>query len=133
MVIRDKMIAHRASVFEENSVIWMARQRINLSEANNLPTGYRAVWSERAKLAVAKLSNKIQSDTSPDSYPGIALQQGATTEDDQFIEVHIWGSMTIRTFEHVTIRQSQRPASRIILKALQEKLNKIGVTTEVKQ
>jgi hypothetical protein len=132
LVLRDNMIAHRASVFEENSVVWMARQRIGLSDVDKLPKGYRAVWSERAKLAVAKLAGKIEPSTPQNSHSSLLLQQGATPADDQFIEVHIWGPMTVRTFEHVTIKQPQRPANRIILKALQEKLQKAGVTLEVK-
>jgi hypothetical protein len=126
------MIAHRASVFEENSVTWMAKHRINLSDVENLPKGYRAPWNDRAKLAVAKLANKIQPNVPPDSFASLLLQQGTTVENDQFIEVHIWGPMTIRTFKHVIIKRPQRPANRVILKALQEKLQKAGVTLEVK-
>lgn len=132
LVLRENMIAHRASVFEENSVVWMRKHRIKISEANNLPKGYRAIWSDRGKLAVAKLSKKIQSTTQPHSYPGLLLQQGATSEDDQFIEVHIWGPMTRRTFERVIVKQPQRQVDIIKLNALREMLGDAGVTIEEK-
>jgi hypothetical protein len=132
MVLRDNMIAHRASVFEENSVTWMIRHGFSISNAHNLPSGYRAVWNERNKLAVAKLADKFRPDTQPDSYPSLLLKQGAIPEDDQFIEVHVWGPMTVRTFEHVTIKQPQKKAGRAILNALRERLGKAGVTMEVK-
>ncbi|MGH7455008.1 MAG: hypothetical protein ACRENG_26875, partial [bacterium] len=60
------------------------------------------------------------------------LQQGATSEEDQFIEVHIWGPMTLRTFEQITVKQPQTQAARAIFKALREKLIKADVTVEVK-
>lgn len=132
LVLRNNMVAHRASVFEENSVMWMTNHRINLSGVNSLPKGYRAAWNDRAKLAVAKLANKIPPNMPSDAFPGLLLQQGRTVENDQFIEVHIWGPMTMRTFEHVTIKQPGRAANRVILKALQEKLQKAGVTMEIK-
>lgn len=132
LVLRDDMIAHRASVFEENSVVWMAKHQIQIPEANNLPKGYRAAWSERAKLAVPKLADKIQPTTQPHSYPGLLLQQGTNSEEDQFIEVHIWGPITARTFEHVIVKQPQRRASGVILKALREKLRTAGVKMEIK-
>jgi len=132
LVLRDDMIAHRASVFEENSVVWMAKHQIKISEATDLPKGYRAVWSERVKLAVAKLSEKIQSTTRADSYSGLLLEQGATSEDDQFIEVHIWGQMTARTFEHVIVEQPQQQMSSVTLNALREKLGAVGVKMEIK-
>lgn len=133
LVLRDDMIAHRASVFEENSVVWMAKHQIKISEANDLPKGYRAIWSERGKLAVVKLSEMIQSTTRADSYSGLLLQQGTTSEEDQFIEVHIWGPITARTFEHIIVKQPKRRATNIIFKALREKLGKVGVTMEVKE
>jgi hypothetical protein len=131
LVLREKMIAHRASVFEENSVMWMANHRINLTNVNNLPKVYRATWNDRAKLVVAKQGNKIQPNMPSDSFAALLLQQGTAVENDQFIEVHIWGPMTMRTVEHATIKQPQRPANRVILKALREKLQKAGVTLEV--
>lgn len=128
VILRAEMVAHRATVFEENSTLFMKHHGIMASEPDNLPRGYRAVWEERAKLCVAKLAKKINSRTEPDEYPGILLKQGATTEDDEFIEVHVWGPMTAHTIERVAISsrldQNERAT---ILEALKYKLAKYGI------
>ena len=76
IVLRDAMIAHRASVFEQNSVIWM--RRLGFDRAADLPRGARALWDDRGRLAVAKHGRSITNDTPPSSFPRILLTQGAT-------------------------------------------------------
>jgi hypothetical protein len=133
MVLRSDMISHRASVFEENSVVFMNKHGIRMSEADRLPEGYRAEWSERGKIAALKASGELLPDTTPDEYPGLLLRQGTSTEDDRFVEAHIWGSMTIRTVERVVMlaKDTKRRSSRAILAASKEWLKKAGVTLEV--
>ena len=50
---------------------------------------------------MAKLAKKVDNTTIPAQYSGILLNQGATSAEDDFIEVHIYGSMTIRTIEEI--------------------------------
>lgn len=127
IILRTEMIAHRASVFEENSTLFMEHHKILMSEADKLPRGYRATWAERSRLAVAKLSRRIDAATAPEEYSGLLLRDGATTAEDQFIEVHVWGPMTARTFEQVTVRKRKRRAHRAILAALGERLGELSV------
>jgi hypothetical protein len=115
------MISHRASVFEENSARFVERH------GTRIPKGYRATWDDRTKLGVAKLSWKIDSATGSDKYSGILLKQGATSEDDEFVEVHIWGPMTVLTMEQVIVTAPKRNQRATILKAIQFKLAKHGV------
>jgi hypothetical protein len=129
IVLRTEMIAHRASVFDENSVLFMEHHDIKMSEAHKLPRGYRATWTERAKLCVAKLGAKIDATTPAGAYSGLLLRQGTTSEEDDFVEVHIWGPMTIRTVEQVTLNpHTKRPARAIKNRANRERLAKFGVT-----
>jgi hypothetical protein len=127
IVMRENMIAHRASVFEENSALFMEHHKILMSEADNLPKGYRATWRDRAKLCVAKLYKRIDATTQPDEYSALLLRQGATSEGDEFVEVHIYGPITARTIEQVIIspRIKRRPRDTII-KSVKEKLEKVG-------
>ncbi len=124
IVLREEMIAHRASVFEENFALFMERRGIKISRTPNLPKGYRAAWDERAKLCVAKLSGKIDSATSSDKYSSLLLRQGATSEDDQFVEVHIWGPMTVLTMERVVVTGPIPRHRTTIIKAIKAKLAK---------
>lgn len=127
LVLRTSMIAHRTSVFEENAVIFMEHHDIKMKDAHELPRGYRATWQERAKLCVAKLAAKIDANTPTTAYSGLIIQQGSTSGDDDFVEAHIWGPMTIRTVEEVVVnpRSKRRPSA--VNKANKARLKKFGV------
>lgn len=127
IVLREKMIADRTSVFEENSALFMERHEIKVSRKPNLPKGYRAPWSERAKLGLAKLHRRIDSTTTPDKYSQILLKGGATSERDDFIEVHIFGPMTVLTMERVVVMTPQTSKRATIVRAIKSKLAKHNV------
>jgi hypothetical protein len=127
IVLREEMIADRASVFEENSALFVERHDITISRKPSLPKGYRATWGERAKLCVAKLYGKIDSTTTPDKYSQILLAAGATLEDDDFIEVHIFGPMTVLTMEQVTVIAPHASKRATIIRAIKSKLAKHNV------
>ena len=125
--IRDEMIAHRASVIEENSVLFMERHNVKVSRNPSVPKGYRAPWAERDKICTAKLAARIDSTTTPNQYSKLLLKQGISSADDEFVEVHIWGPMSVLSIEKVTITDP-KGASETILKALTSQLLKQGVT-----
>jgi len=83
---------------------------------------------------VAKKASELQPNTDPAEFPTLLLQQGATSEDDDFIEVHIWGPMTRRTFERVVLEPSPNAtrAEKVRLKALKATLDEAGVAVEVR-
>jgi hypothetical protein len=124
IVLRDNMISHRASVFEENSAVFMERRKIKFSRKPNLPKGFRATWDNRAQLCVAKLSRQIDSTTGSDKYSGLLIKQGATSEDDEFVEVHIWGPMTVLTMEQVIVTTPKASKRATITRAIKATLAK---------
>lgn len=131
LFLQSELIAHRATVFEENCVLFMDHQGIKMSDADKIPKGYRAMWEERTKLCIAKLARKIDRTTTADQFSQILLYNGTTTGDDDFVEVHIWGSMTSRTLQRVIVTgQPKRKRLPVKLKILQEKLAKVGVSFE---
>jgi hypothetical protein len=127
IVLRDEMISHRTSVFEENSALFMERRKIKISREPKLPRGYRGTWGDRAKLCVAKLSTRIDSTTGLDKYSGILLRAGATSEDDDFVEVHIFGPMTVLTMERVIVMAPQTSKRATITRSIKSKLAKHNV------
>ena len=127
IVWREDMIAHRASVTEENTTTFMLRRSIPFGAMDRIPTGYRATWARRGVLCVAKLADRITENTQAKEHQGILLAKGATTEEDDFVEAQIWGSMSHRTMESVIVPRPARRAERVILKDLREKLDKVGV------
>ncbi|HEY0763146.1 MAG TPA: hypothetical protein VGD61_12315 [Pyrinomonadaceae bacterium] len=127
MALRNEMISHRASVFEENSVLFMKHKKIEVSNPV-LPKGFRAAWSDRAMLSVAKLATAIDPNLLPGQYSKRLLKQGASSADDDFIEVHIWGPISVLTMEKVTVTAPSSGPRETILKAVTSKLLKHNVT-----
>lgn len=123
LVLKESMIEHRATVLDENSVIFMKTHKVMMYEAENLPKGYRATWKDRGKTAVAKHVSDVSAGTSKGEYPKIILQNGKTTEDDIFIEVHIWGPMSILSFEGVTADTTKFKGRKTLVNQIRFKLD----------
>jgi hypothetical protein len=102
IMMRTSFIEHRTTLFDQNSVAFVSQRRLGVA-ARSL-RGHRATWENRSKLVVAQLGEHIASSTGLDQFPGILLKQGSTTADDRFIEVQIWGPITVRTIETVKFR-----------------------------
>ena len=124
LVLREELIARRASVFEDNSTVFLRDRDFKLSP------GYRATWEDRSRLAVAKLAPAIHAGTLPADFPGLVLQQGPTAEDDRVIEVHVWGPVTARTCQRVILVPKGRKAGQVFRKALRARLAAVGVELE---
>ena len=90
IVLKESMVGHRASVFEENSVNFF-QKRSDIRVGGAAPAGYRTIWAMRDKLAVAKCHSRIGSATISNDFPAILLVPGADPKDNDFIEVHIYG------------------------------------------
>ncbi|HLG14686.1 MAG TPA: hypothetical protein VJH03_09335 [Blastocatellia bacterium] len=130
ITLRADMIAHRTSVLEENSVLFVERHGA-ASKKGAVPQGYRATWNDRGRLCAAKLHKAVDSDTGPDKYSSLLMRQGATSEEHEFVEAHIFGPMTIRTIEQVTVSKRRKRADNISIKRIEEELKKFGVTLRV--
>lgn len=128
LTLREDLIAHRTSVLEENSVLFMERHGVKVSRKPDVPKGCKAIWVERNKLSVAKLAGRIDSTTTPNKYSSLLLKQGASPEEDEFVEVHIFGSITILTIAKVIVTIPQAGPRRTIVRALKSKLAKHGVS-----
>lgn len=127
IVLRDDMISHRASVFEENSALFMERNNIKISRNPDLPKGYRATWDDRIKLCAAKLGCKIDSETNSDKYSELLIKKGASSVEDEFIEVHIWGPITVLTIEQVNVTSAAETRREAVIRAITAKLAKHNV------
>lgn len=126
--LKDEMIAHRSSLLEENSALFMERHGVKAGRASNLPKGFRATWSERSKLCVAKLSRRIDSTTKDSEFAHILLSQGATSADDEFVEVHVYGPISVLTMDKVTVTETSMRKKSVIIRTIKAKLAKFGVS-----
>ncbi|MEK6303476.1 MAG: hypothetical protein AABO41_22430 [Acidobacteriota bacterium] len=134
IVLRNDMIAHRASVLEENSVLFAERHRVATKKGKKprgtVPPGYRGTWPDRGKVSAAKLHKSIDAGTGPAEYSGLLMHLGATSEEHEFVEAHIFGTMTVRTIEQVSVPKRRKSADNVNIKKLAEELRKFGVAVK---
>lgn len=97
VLLREDMTDQRASVFQENTGRFVHQHGVPFAP------GFRSTWDNRGKLCVAKLANRMTKSTQSDEFPELLLKAGASGIDDEFVEVQVFGDMTIRTFERVTV------------------------------
>jgi hypothetical protein len=79
------------------------------------------------KLAVAKLADKLTAMTHDNDFAAILLNPGTTTADGDFIEVHVFGTMTLRTFERIVIEPGKKSRRDLKIKVLRERCRAVGV------
>jgi hypothetical protein len=108
ILLRGNMVEHRSSVFHENTGTFMKAHHYNP------PEGFRSDWDGRARLAVAKLADRITAD---DQFPQLLMRPfPGDPLRDEFVEVQIFSSMTFRTFDSLTVQldgpKSNKPRKR---------------------
>jgi len=121
--LSEPMIAHRASCFEGNTAVLYKRQR-------SFDSCLRSTWPERNRICTAVFGEKIDDDTEYNDFPTILVDVAENRVDDQFIEVHIFGPMTAKTFESVRIDgKNHSNREKVYLNVMVQKL--VGVKIEV--
>ncbi|MCX6583502.1 MAG: hypothetical protein NT166_25285 [Candidatus Aminicenantes bacterium] len=90
IILSDESVRLRTTLLEENSYSFIRRHKILAGD--KIPKGYRAVWKERYKLAIAKLMGKILLTKETD-YAIIVLKSTGDRKRDEYIEVHIYGKI----------------------------------------
>ena len=124
VVLKDDLIAHRASVFEENPFEFNRRHAIISGQVP--PAGYRAPWIYRDKLAVSKLANKISSGMSDSDFPNILVEPRRADPDCDFIEVHVYGPIHHAAIDHVSGPIPKARPDRAIWDQVKRKLRGLG-------
>ncbi len=113
--LATEMIAHRASCFEGNTAVLFKNCR-------NFSGFVRSGWSERHKLSVAVFEESVNPGCKADDFSRILVHIKGDPVLDRFVEVHIFGPMTARSFGTVRVNVSKhRKRERLLLKAIREK------------
>lgn len=123
IVLTSELIEKRTSLFEENPFLFMNRHQVIAGV--RIPEGYRAVWSNRGMLAVAKLHSKIESTTTDANYQNILISGDGPEVD--FIEAHIYGAIHAKTFSKITFFGQQSAVDKALLKAHRRKIKELGI------
>lgn len=115
------MISHRASCFEGNTAVVYAAERSFSSRLS-------CEWADRHKICLASFVDLLDEAKDEADFPGIVVQAGSDATKDRFIEVHVFGPMTARTFEAVQISARKRSRHQNVLRnAIEEKLRSANV------
>jgi hypothetical protein len=120
MIFQEAKIANRATVFEENCVLFCQHRDIGPSRPT-VPPGYRATWARREELVVAKLGPRLDVHTQESDLPSILISSGKDPSKDDFVEVHIYDHLHRSALEYVVVR-SRRAADKALLRQMKAEL-----------
>ena len=128
LICATRYIEKRASTFEKNSCQFFI-ERDGVPEPDKIPKGYRSTWADRGKLALAKLGKQLVAGMTTEQFAPLLLHAGATTDEDDFVEVHICGAMSAMTFEEVKIDQeaAKKRYAQVFLNDLLKNLSNLGL------
>lgn len=129
LVLKEEIVGHRASVFEENPFVFNKRHTV--ISGVDPPAGYRATWGERNLLAEAKLGHKIVCGMQHSDFISVLIEPKRGDSDCDFIEVHIYGSIHNASIARAAGPEPTRQADRILWRQTLRKLKELGAVTEV--
>ena len=128
MILKEQMIAHRSTVFEENPYNFSIRHGLALTDT--FPPGYRAVWGRRGDVAKAKLYPKLSAATTSSDYPTILLPDGSSVAEADYIEVHVYGPFTGAAIQKIIGPTPRSHEDKIIWRKLKRDAQKAGISVE---
>jgi hypothetical protein len=99
--LRTDMIRHRASVFVENNVLYYQKHYRPTKPYPGL--GVSATWENRHLLGIAKLGESVHDAMGERDFAALVVRNGATKDEDDFLEVHIFDTLTRRTFKKIVV------------------------------
>jgi hypothetical protein len=124
LTLRDADIEDRTTVFEENPFFFNKKHHVIAGQTP--PKGYRSVWGERARLAIAKLHSKISSGTPSTEFATILMEDRREESDCDFVEVHIYGAVNRQSITRVVGREPAKVPDRLIWKSVRRQLVEQG-------
>jgi len=104
ILLREEMVAHRTSTFEENSAVHVDRF------GHKIGAGRRSDWAGRSRLCVAKLASRITNSTTAADFPALLLKAAPSSLDDEFVELHVFGELTFHSFRKIRWRSDRGKA-----------------------
>lgn len=122
--LRNVAVENRSTILEENSYRFLTERSLI---GHPIPPGFLARWSDRGKLAIAKLADSVTAITPPFDFAGMILHQGATREDDRFLEVHLFGPFNGDAIESASaIIKKKDKVEKALAAWIKEKLGATG-------
>jgi hypothetical protein len=98
VTLNEDYIAHRSTVLESGGFSFLNR----FLAAEDFPRGFICTWSQRHKLAVAKLGGRITARTETSEFPAL-IQHDIPEEPDEHMEVQVYGSFNYKSIAAIRI------------------------------
>jgi hypothetical protein len=130
LLLKEGSIAHRATVFETNSVYFCRKHLLRIG--SKIPPGHRAAWEMRDELALVKHKDDLTPDLGDEQFSQLLMRNADSDTHQDFIEVHIYGSLHRAAVQSVLCSQTQSVIDNLLanfLQQLAEQAN-IGWTTK---
>lgn len=128
IVLKEEAISHRASLFSENTYVFMAKMKISVGD--DVPAGYRCEWTARADLAQAKLHSKLSTTTTEKDFPGVLIEQDTATDQVDFIEVHIFRGFSRGAVNRIVVSTPKTTEDKILLRRVKKNCAAAGIGYE---
>lgn len=128
MILKEHMIGHRTTVFEENPYLFAKKHNLRMLDA--FPPGYRTVWARRGELAMAKLFTRLDSNTDSAKYSSILMSGGSTDGSADYIEAHIFGPFNRSAIERIVGPVPKSREDKLLWRQLKRVAARSGVGVE---
>lgn len=92
--VTPSYLGRRSTLLEENEFAFFERHGLGELDAV-VPPGFRAAWTDRSMLAVAKLEPELTAATALADLSDMLLAEGTDRRQDRFIEVVVYGNQGI--------------------------------------
>lgn len=112
VVLKEKPIQSRTTVIERNSFD-LYNQLVDMGWRLPMliPAGFYCIWEEKHILAVVKLGKKALAGYNTTASRKLILFCEGDRKTDEFIELHILGSVNYRTFQEINVQKKVKRMS----------------------
>lgn len=125
VTLADDKVAHRSSCFEGNTAVLYHKH-------HNFDNLVRSDWENRHEICVVMFGLQLTTNSCAGDFSSIIVQPAAKQIDDLFVEVHVFGPITIRTFDSVRFEKSKfKGHDANYLDSVIDKLKLNNIKTEV--
>ena len=119
------MVSHRVSCFEGNTAVIY-------STDHDFSEFLRCEWDDRGRICVATFADRLSPSTRKSDFPAILVDLGDQSTEDRFIEVHVFGPMTAKTFQSVAIDGTNHShREKVLREAIKQKLSAVAVEVTI--
>lgn len=106
MVLNQSLCKNKASLTEDNTYVIAEKNLTAFYQQKDMPSGIRARWQERHKLALAKHGPALTAASNAGDFADLLLYCAGERATDRFMEVHIYDAFSSAAVSAATLPKS---------------------------